>query len=190
MRKSITLLLLLLLGCNTAPPNGNDRIEHDASPPSAIKQDASPSSAIEQGSDLSSDTDMHGVDLAIFKVPRPNSGEFSTEEATTLLPKFLERSTPTQKTETLVTQWRSPTQGIRIHVTADDTVEIVDYFGINLTGLESIGDALDSTLTDGNERSVLLTAEVAGWDTDTKKALIDILFQPSVQIYLVGESDG
>ncbi len=123
-------------------------------------------------------------------MPRPNSGTFSTDEAITLLPQFLQRSTPIQKTDKIVAQWQSPTQGIRIHVTADETVEIIDYLGRNLTGLDSIDDALDSTMTYGNQRSVLLTSEVAGWDSVTKTALIDILFQPSVQIYLVGNDDG
>ena len=87
-------------------------------------------------------------------------------------------------------QWESPTQGIRIHVAADDEVEIIDYFGRNLTGINSIDAALDSTMTMGNEQSVLLTSETAGWESPTKKAIIEILFQPSVQIYLVGNDDG
>ena len=72
----------------------------------------------------------------------------------------------------------------------DDTVEIIDYLGRKLTGIDSIDCALNSTMTDGNERSVLLTSDIAGWESPTKRAVIDILFQPSVQIYLVGNSDG
>jgi hypothetical protein len=170
MHKSIPLLLLCLLGCNASSQNEVDRIAQDANLPAA--------------------TNSRNADPSIFAVPRPNSGTFSTDEATTLLPQFLQRSTPIQKTDKTVTQWQPPTQGIRIHVTADETVEIIDYLGRNLTGLDSVNDALDSTMTHGNQRSVLLTSEVAGWDSATKKALIDILFQPSVQIYLVGNDDG
>ena len=96
----------------------------------------------------------------------------------------------TLKTDAIVTEWKSPTQGIRIHITADETVEIVDYLGRDLAGLDSINAALDSTMTYGNERSVLLTSETDGWDSPTKRAVINLLFQPSVQIYLVGNDDG
>ena len=97
---------------------------------------------------------------------------------------------PIQKTDTLVTKWESPTQGIRVHITKDDNVEIIDYLGQNVTGAGSINAALDSTMTYGNERSVLLTSETAGWESPTKKSVIEILFQPSVQIYLIGNDDG
>jgi len=106
-----------------------------------------------------------------------------------MLPQFLQRSMPIEKTDTIVTHWKSPTQGIRIHITKDDNVEIIDYLGQNLTGADSITAALDSTMTKGNERSVLLTSETAGWKSPTRKSVIEILFQPSVQIYLVGKDD-
>ena len=169
MHKSLSLLLLCLLGCNASSQNDGDRSPQDATASSARDQDAVPS---------------------IFAAPRPNSGEFSIEEATAQLSQFLQRSKPIQKTDAIVTQWKSPTQGIRIHVTADDEVQIVDYLGRNLTGMESIDEALDSTMTLGNERSVLLTSDVAGWESPAKKKIIDTLFQPSVQIYLVGNNDG
>ena len=169
MHKSLILLLVFFLGCNTSQNDG-DQSSLNTTPNSAANS--------------------LGDTQAIFAVPRPNSGKFSTDEATKLLPQFLQRSTPIQKNDTIVTQWESPTQGIRIHVTADDTVEIIDYLGRKLTGIDSIDCALNSTMTDGNERSVLLTSDIAGWESPTKRAVIDILFQPSVQIYLVGNSDG
>jgi len=170
MQKSLALLLLCLLGCNASSQNGGEPNLRDSKPSTA--------------------NDVQNADPLILAVPRPNSGKFSTEDATALLPQFLQRSMPIQKTDTIVTQWKSPTQGIRIHVAADDTVEIIDYLGRNLTGIDSIDDALDSTMTDGNERSVLLTSETARWESPKKKAIIEILFQPSIQIYLVGNDDG
>ena len=169
MHKSLTLLLAFLCGCNAS-----SQIDADRDPPSAMPPPA---------------VDAHHGARSIFAVPRPNSGTFSTEEATALLPQFLSRSVPVSKTDTLATQWQSPTQGIRIHIIADDKLEIIDFSGNYLTGLDSIDGALDSTMTDGNERSVLLTSETGGWTSPTKQAAIDILFQPSVQIYLVGQSD-
>lgn len=129
--------------------------------------------------------DKSGSPTSIVAVPRPNSGRYSTEEATKLLPGFLERSTPVLSTDPVVTRWKSPTQGIRVHVAADDTVEIIDYLGRKLVGVDSIESALDSTITYGNERSVLLASEVAGWETPTKRTAVELLFQPSVQIYIV-----
>ena len=169
MHKSLALLLLCFLSCNALSQNGDPG-----------SQDASSSAA----------KDAQNTDLSIFAVPRPNSGKFSTEEATALLPQFLQGSMPIQKTDTLVTKWESPTQGIRVHITKDDNVEIIDYLGQNVTGAGSINAALDSTMTYGNERSVLLTSETAGWESPTKKSVIEILFQPSVQIYLIGNDDG
>lgn len=168
MNKLLIILFACFIGCN-------DSQENDGEPSSQA---------------ANSTADTGGTVPTIFAVPRPNSDKYSTDEATALLPKFIERTTPIPKSSPVVTQWNSPTQGIRIHVTADDTVEIVDYFGQNLTGLDSIGRALDSTMTDGNEQSVLLTSEIAGWETPVKKAVLQALFQPSVQIYLVGNDDG
>lgn len=170
MYKSPTLLLVVLFGCNASSQNDDDRNTQNANPVSAI--------------------DDRNVVPSVFAVPRPNSGKFSSGEATALLPQFLKRSTPILKTDPIVIKWESPTQGIRIHVTADDTIEIIDYLGRNLTGIDSIDGALDSTMTYGNERSVLLTTEIGDWKSPAKKAIIDILFQPSVQIYLVGDGDG
>ena len=157
MYKSLILLLVFLLGCNTSQNDG-DQSSLNTTPNSAANS--------------------LGGTQTIFAVPHPNSGKFSTDEAAKLLPQFLQRSTPIQKSNTIVTQWESPTQAIRIHVTADDTVEIVDYLGRKLTGIDSIDGALNSTMTHGNERSVLLTSDIAGWESPTKRAVIDILFQP------------
>lgn len=170
MNKSLLLLLVCFVGCNASSREDSDgSSEHEGLPHTA---------------------DAGNVAASIFAVPRPNSGTFSTDEATTLMPEFFRRSMATLKTDAIVTEWKSPTQGIRIHITADETVEIVDYLGRDLAGLDSINAALDSTMTYGNERSVLLTSETDGWDSPTKRAVINLLFQPSVQIYLVGNDDG
>ncbi len=102
-----------------------------------------------------------------------------------LLPRFLERSTPVTAANEVIAQWKSPTQGIRIHVTANETIEVYNCFGSKSVGLETINDALNSTMTYGNERSVLLTSDRAGWETPVKKKVVSLLFQPSVQIYIV-----
>lgn len=165
LQKSIPLALICLLGCNSSSRDESERSSRKADPPSVARSaDAVPT---------------------IIAVPRPNSGRFTTEQAKALLQQFLDRSIPVQKTDPIVTEWKSPTQGIRIHVTADEKVEIVDYFGKDLTRVDSIEAALDSTMTLGNERSVLLTAVTMGWDSPTKASVVEILFQPSVQIYLV-----
>lgn len=169
MNKLLALLLVVLCGCNTSSEDNAEPNSRDVDSPAVNSRE---------------------VTRMIFAVPRPNSGKFSSEEALALLPQFLERSIPTLKTNTIVTTWESPTQGIRVHVTVDDTVEVIDYLGRNLTGLDSIDGALDSTITYGNERSVLLTSETDSWDSPNKKALIEVLFQPSVQLYLVGNGDG
>ena len=170
MNKSITLLFVFLLGCNASSQNNAGNSSQKADPPPTV--------------DAQNDVPV------IFAVPRPNSGKFSTEDATALMPEFFQRSSATAKSDSIVTEWKSPTQGIRIHIAADDTVEIVDYLGHDLVGLDSIDAALDSAMTAGNERSVLLTSETDGWDSPTRKAVIDALFQPSVQIYLVGNDGG
>ena len=61
----------------------------------------------------------------------------------------------------------------------------MNFFGVKSFGIETIEDARDSTMTDGNERSVLLTSEKAGWETPIKQKVVSLLFQPSVQIYIV-----
>lgn len=166
MKKSIALILACFVGC-IASSQDDGELQSEIATPHA---------------ETTSNIDLPSV----IAVPRPNSGNYSTEEARALLPRFLGRSIPVPKTAAVVTEWKSPTQGIRIHVTEDDDVEIVDYLGRNLTGTDSIDAALDSTMTRGNERSVLLTSETDGWETPTKKSVVEILFQPSVQIYLIG----
>src|SRR5262249_10185399 len=130
------------------------------------------------------------------------SGEFTSEKATKLLPEFLKRSSPLPASHDVISTWKSPTQGIRVHVNADETVEVVNYFGrkevvnffaeknVDFFGERSVGTrtiraALDSTMTEGNESSVLLTSDNAGWETPVKQAIVSLLFEPSVQIYIV-----
>ena len=122
--------------------------------------------------------------LSIIAVPRPNSGTFTTEQATKLRPEFLNRSAPLPATHEMITKWKSPTQGIRVHVNADETVEVVNFCGAKSVGPNTIHDALDSTLTVGNERSVLLTSDSRGWDSAVKLQVVSLLFDPSVQIYI------
>ena len=164
--RTITLLMLFLLaGCR---PDSTTLESTDAAP-------------FNESTELS----KAETGLTIIAVPRPNSGEFTTGQATKLLPEFLERSAPILATDDIITKWKSPTQGIRVHVNADETVEVVNYVGTKAVGADTINDALDSTMTFGNARSVLLTSDNAGWETPMKRQVVTLLFQPSVQIYIV-----
>lgn len=169
MKKSLFLLFVCILGCNGSSQQDSEPVLRETDMPDVVANEK--------------------VEPVIFEVPRPNSGRFSTEEATALMPEAFQRSAAIQKSDPIVTNWKAPTQSIRIHLTADETVEIVDFFGMEQVGVDSIDAAIASTCTDGNASSVLLTSETEGWDSPTKKAIIEILFQPSVQIYLVGKSD-
>ncbi|QDV26967.1 hypothetical protein [Aureliella helgolandensis] len=159
MRKISLLLLIVALGCNS-----HEDSDFASSSETSILETDRP--------------------ISIVAVPRPNSGQFSTDLATKLLPEFLAKSVAVSAMDNVVTGWKSPTQGIRIHVSAEDTVHIVDYLGVASVGLGTIPDALNSTMTLGNERSVLLTSDTTGWETPTKQKVVEVLFQPSVQIYI------
>ncbi len=112
MRIALLSTLILLLGCNRSLHVDDKTTQSSGGKPGNVDKSDNPTS--------------------IVAVPRPNSGRYSTEEATQLLPEFLERSTPILPTDPIVTRWESPTQGIRVHVTANDTVEIIDYLGRKL----------------------------------------------------------
>src|SRR5438874_8677999 len=60
--------------------------------------------------------------LTIIAIPRPNSGTYTTAEATTLLPKTIERSRAIDPKTHLVAQWKNPTHGFRVHVTANNDI--------------------------------------------------------------------
>jgi RNA polymerase sigma factor (sigma-70 family) len=126
-------------------------------------------------------------ELTIIAIPRPNSGTYTTAEATVLLPKTLEKSRAVDPKSALVAGWKNPTHGFRVHVTARDDMETVDFFGKKKTGMAGLKSALalSEAMQHGNPISVLLTSETDGWQTAKRKQLVAMLFQPSIQLYIV-----
>ena len=122
----------------------------------------------------------------VYEVPRPNSGTFSTAQATALLPKAMKRSTGIGHQHDMVQGWNGPTQSIRVHVQRDGTVRTTDFFNDEHFGLDAIQQSIDSVPRWGNAVSVLLTSDTDGWDDlQEKRDVLNVLFTPSVQIYVV-----
>jgi hypothetical protein len=128
-------------------------------------------------------------ELTITEIPRPNSGTYTTEEATTLLPKTMARSRAVHPDSTLVAGWKNPTHGFRVHVTANNDIETVNFFGEKQPGMGGLTSALalSEAMQNGNPLSVLLTSETDGWQTDKKQQILERLFRPSIQLYIVAD---
>lgn len=126
-------------------------------------------------------------ELTIIEIPRPNSGTYTTEEATTLLPKTIARSRAVDPENALVAEWKNPTHGFRVHVTANNDIETVNFFGKKQSGMDGLTSALklSEAMQHGNPLSVLLTSETDGWQTDKKNQIVETLFRPSIQLYIV-----
>src|SRR5262249_24793965 len=126
-------------------------------------------------------------ELTIIEIPRPNSGTYSTEEATTLLPKTMARSRAVDPQSALVAGWKNPTHGFRVHVTANNDIATVNCFGEKQSGMDGLTSALalSESMQYGNPLSVLLTSETDGWQTDRKQQILQTLFRPSIQLYIV-----
>jgi hypothetical protein len=125
--------------------------------------------------------------LTITEIPRPNSGTYTTAEATTLLPKTMARSRAVDSHNALVAGWKNPTHGFRVHVTANNDIETVNFFGEMQSGMRGLTSALELSegMQYGNPLSVLLTSETDGWQTDKKQQILERLFRPSIQLYIV-----
>jgi hypothetical protein len=123
----------------------------------------------------------------IIEIPRPNSKTYTTEEATALLPKTIARSRAIDSKNPLVTEWKNPTHGFRVHVKANNDIETVNFFGEKLSGMAGLKAAiqLSEAMQYGNPLSVLLTSETDGWQTDTRQQILKMLFRPSIQLYIV-----
>ena len=122
---------------------------------------------------------------SVSGIPRPNSGGYSTTQAAKLLPELLAKSSGIKSDHSLISNWQGPTQSIRVHVDRDGTIRTTNYFGETHTGLQSVTAAIDGVPRFGNYVSVLLTSDSDGWDTPEKQCVIDVLFIPGVQIYVV-----
>jgi hypothetical protein len=126
-------------------------------------------------------------ELTITEIPRPNSGTYTTEEATTLLPKTVARSRAIGASSALVAGWKNPTHGFRVHVTAKNDIETVNIFGEKRSGMDGLKSALalSEAMQHGNPFSVLLTSETDGWQTEKQQPILGMLFRPSIQLYIV-----
>jgi uncharacterized protein (TIGR03067 family) len=128
--------------------------------------------------------------LVMVEVPCPNSGTYTTEEATALFPKAMARSRAVEPTSALVAGWKNPTVGFRVHVTANADIEIVNNFGEKQSGFDALKSAIESSeaMVRGNVASVLLTSATDGWKTDEKRQILKALFRPSIQLYIVTDA--
>jgi hypothetical protein len=126
-------------------------------------------------------------ELTLIEVPRPNSGTYTTEEATTLLPKTMARTRAVDPSSTLVAGWKNPTHGFRVHVSANNDIETVNCFGEKQSGMDGLTSALalSESMLHGNPLSVLLTSETDGWQTDEKQQILQTLFRPWIQLYIL-----
>jgi hypothetical protein len=126
-------------------------------------------------------------ELTIIEIPRPNSLTYTEEEATALLPKTIAQSRAVDPQHPLVAQWKSPTNGFRVHVTAKNEIETVDVLGEKRSGMAGLILALQTSqaMQWSNPLSVLLTSETDGWHGDDQRKILDLLFRPSIQLYMV-----
>ena len=131
-------------------------------------------------------------DLSIIQVPRPNSGRYTTEEATKLLPSILARSEGIDHDSELITNWKNPTHGFRVYVLPNGTIETRDFFGKTSKGMDGLLAALElgHSMQYGNPLNVLVASTHGGWKTETESRIIELLFQPSIQLYIVGTAEG
>ena len=163
-------LLFLLIGCSN--PNAANRPE-DSTPTGTTNP-------------LPKE-DLTRPSPSIIEVPRPNSGTYTTEKAAQLLPTVLAKSTGINPQNELVVGWKNPTHGFRVHVDSENNITVHDYFGKEATGMDGLNAALElsTAMLHGNPLSVLLTADADGWNTETNRKIIEKLFQPSIQLYVM-----
>jgi hypothetical protein len=127
--------------------------------------------------------------LTVIEVPRPNSGTYTTERATELLPSTLKRSTGVSNDDEIYTKWKNPTHGFRVFVNDDGTIETIDVLNETRPGIDGLKSALElsRSMQFGNPLSVLLASESGGWTEPYKSEIVYMLFQPSIQLYLIGK---
>ena len=147
----------------------------------------------------------------VVKVARPNSGAYSQKEASKLLDECLERTRGIPANHDVIQQWNNPYIGFRVHIdkhgeiTVTDplrnpvsetelvhidnrwTITANDALLSRVDGLQAMRDSRDITISllDGNPGGVLVTSETSGFATPRKRAIIDCLFDSSIQIFVV-----
>ena len=127
------------------------------------------------------------IELEIVELPRPNSGTFSTIAATQLRPEFLSQAVGISPEHALIKNWKNPYFGFHVHVAKNGTLVVTDQFGITSTGRKSFDDAreLMFSMLEGNPGGVLITSDTDEWDDQNELALVDSLFEPAIQIFIV-----
>ncbi len=127
--------------------------------------------------------------LTVIEVPRPNSGTYTTERATELLPSTLKRSTGVSNDDEIYAKWKNPTHGFRVFVHGDGTLETIKVLDETRPGIDGLKSALElsRSMQYGNPLSVLLASESGGWTEPSKSEIVDMLFQPSIQLYVIGK---
>ncbi len=128
----------------------------------------------------------------IVAVPRPNSGTYSTATAQSLLGDCLLKTEGLPVDHELIENWKNPSFGFHVHIDKNANILVNGPLGTKTTGLRSLEAARDTTLSflDGNPASVLMTSDTDGWDSPEKRQVIETLFEPAIQIFVVHQSDG
>jgi len=171
MRTLLIIPILIAIGCSGAVDDSNS--ENSANRGAPTNEIASPNEN----------------DLSVIEVPRPNSGTYTTEQAEKRLIPALERSVGIASDSLLITDWKNPTHGFRVYVDANGKIHTVDFLDRSSTGMDGLNAALDLShaMQHGNPLSVLVASETSGWTNETKSKIIKLLFQPSIQLYVIGK---
>ena len=127
------------------------------------------------------------TELEIAELPRPNSGTFTTSEASRLRPEYLSQAVGIQHDHGLIQNWKNPYFGFRVHLSKNGTITVTDQFGTTSTGQKSLDDAreLMYSMLRGNPGGVLITSDTDGWGRRAELDLVDSLFEPAIQIFIV-----
>jgi hypothetical protein len=128
----------------------------------------------------------------IVRLPRPNSGTFSFEQAEARKSEIL-TNVPTPKLE----DWSNPYWGFCIHVEKDDSLTVYGHsmkeiprYGKSRTGqtaadIKSLANELP---LGGNPGGVLITSDVPLKDSKSIQKVLKVLFVPSIQLFYARSS--
>lgn len=126
----------------------------------------------------------------VLPLPRPNSGTYTYEQAETTKDRILSNA-PSKPMK----DWKNPTAGLSIHVTAADTFTVyASHPGPPLTSEadlkegatpEEIKEILSraGAILFGNPESILITSDRPLSESKTFPALLKVIFVPSIQLY-------
>src|SRR5262245_49523147 len=86
----------------------------------------------------------------------------------------------------IVAEWKISARGFRVHIKANNDIDVVDWFGEKKSGMAGLKSALElsEALLRGNPMIVLLTSESDGWQSDKEQQILKMLFRPSIQLYI------